>query len=123
MLLRSAPAWDAVQKLEQLCAKVLPSTNQSDEIADDIDLHNIMEQIPACEDVDRYSTEGCIDDCDQELTEDEIGHLVNSGDEIVDDIKDSETRDSQKVSHEEELNALEIHSSSIYWGTAGKQCK
>ncbi|XP_011860028.1 PREDICTED: jerky protein homolog-like [Vollenhovia emeryi] len=55
----SAQAWDAVQRhtLERSWAKILCSNNQSDEIADDVDLHSIMEQIPGCENVDRNDTE------------------------------------------------------------------
>lgn len=78
----SAQAWDAVRKLtlERSWVKILPSTNQSDEITDDVDLHSIMKQIPGCEDVDRCNTEEWIhgDDYEQELTDDEIGHLVKS---------------------------------------------
>ncbi|KAI4466945.1 hypothetical protein MML48_2g00000361 [Holotrichia oblita] len=59
-----------------------------------------MEGIPGCEDVDRYNTEEWIrgDNCD----------LVNSGEEIADDIEENETGESKKVSHEEGLNALGI---------------
>ncbi|XP_046737740.1 jerky protein homolog-like [Diprion similis] len=108
----SAQAWDAVQRLtlKRSWAKILSSTDQSDQIADDVDLHSIMKQIPGCEDVDRNNTDEWIhdDDCEQERTDDEIGHLVNSAEENADDIEDSETAETPQVSHEEGLNALEI---------------
>lgn len=108
----SAQAWDAVQRLtlERSWAKILCSNNQSDEIADDVDLHSIMEQIPGCENVERNDTEEWVhgDDCEEELTDDEIGQLVNSGEEIADDIEDGEAEESPVISHEEGLNALEL---------------
>lgn len=110
----SAQAWDSIQSvtLERSWTKILPSESQSDEIVEivnDVDLHSIMEKIPGCEDVERNDTEEWIngDDCEQELTDDEIGHIVNSEENTV-DVEESDGGENPQVSHEEGLNALEL---------------
>lgn len=100
----SAQAWDCVNSrtLERSWEKILPPTNPIDDNADSVDLHSLMEQIPGCRGVTRNKTEEWIrsDDIEQELTDDEIGHLVNFGEANEDDSKDSETTEIPQVSHE-----------------------
>lgn len=86
-------------------------TNQGDEIAEDINLESIMEQISGCEDIDSNNIAEWVhgDDSEEVLTDDEIGHLVYSEEEDAkNEKKKSENEKIPQVSHEEGLNALEL---------------
>ncbi|XP_067215686.1 jerky protein homolog-like [Linepithema humile] len=108
----SAQAWDAIQRstIQKSWAKILNSDSQSDEVLDNIDLYSMMEQIPGCANVEKNDTDEWAngDDCEHELTDDEICQLVNSEEEIADETGDNEMEESQYVNHEEGLNALEL---------------
>ena len=108
----SSQGWNAIQKptLQKSWVKILGANDHCEEIQDDVDLHNMMLQIPACATLKKNNTEEWAngDDSEYKLTDDDTGQLVNSEEAIVNDSEDGENVESQRITHEEGLNALEL---------------